>query len=149
MLFWPCVNGVHLSLFLHKWFKCCEYICFSTLGTCTPCYLFITLLFHVSGLDRFFQSRPCKNKYVHEAFHDSNTRQQCPELDTVDVEMCKEPHTNEDCRRRGPKTPRHCGPPTVVVLVTLLLVTPQDDSTSLRYLQASFHRLEQTNNSNR
>ena len=54
-----------------------------------------------------------------------------------------------DCRQRGPKTPRCCGPPTVVVLVTLLLVTPQDDSMSLQYLQASFHRLEQTNNSNR
>ena len=34
-LFWRCVSGARLALFLHKWFKCCEYICFSTLGTCT------------------------------------------------------------------------------------------------------------------
>ena len=75
-----------------------EYICFSTLGTCTPCYVFITLLFHASGLDRYFQSWPYKNKYVHEGPHNSNMRQQCPELEIemVDVAMCEEPHTNED-----------------------------------------------------
>ena len=75
-----------------------EYICLSTLGTCTFCYVFITLLFHASGLDRYFQSRPYKNKYVHEAFDNSNMRQECPELEIemVDVAMCEEPHTNED-----------------------------------------------------
>ena len=75
-----------------------EYICFSTLGTCTPCYVFITLLFHASGLDRHFQSRPYKSKYVHEALHNSNMRQQCPdlEIEMVDVSMCEKPHTNED-----------------------------------------------------
>ena len=48
------------------------------------------------------------------------------------------------CRRRCPKAPRRCGPPAIVALVTLL-VTPQNISTNLQYLQASFHRLEQTN----
>ena len=39
-----------------------------------------------------------QKKYVHEAFHNSNTRHQCPKLEvgTVDVEMCEEPHSNED-----------------------------------------------------
>ena len=96
MLFWRCVSGAHVALFLHKWLKCCGCICFSKLGTCTPCYVFISLKFHASGHNQYFQSRPYKNKYVHETFHNSNTRQQCPDLDTVDVEMCKEPHTHED-----------------------------------------------------
>ena len=87
MLFWRCVSGARPALSLHEWFKCCEYICFSTLGTCTPCYVFISLLFHASGHDPYFQSRPYKNKYVHRAFHNSNTRQKYPEMDTVDVEM--------------------------------------------------------------
>ena len=41
--------------------------------------------------------RPYKNKYVHEALHNSNMRQQCPklEIEMVDVAMCEEPHTNE------------------------------------------------------
>ena len=75
-----------------------ECLCFSTLGTCTPCYVCIALLFHASGLDQDFQSRPYKNKYVHEALHNTNMRQQCPELEIemVDVAMCEEPHTNED-----------------------------------------------------
>ena len=98
MLFWRCVSGVHLAPFLHKWFNCCEYICFSTLGTCTLCYIFITVLSHASSLDWYFQSRPYQNKYAHEIFHNSNTRQQCPELEIgrVDVEMCEEPHIDED-----------------------------------------------------
>ena len=75
-----------------------EYICFSTLGTCPPCHVFITLLCPISGLDRYFQSRPYKNKNVHEGLHNSNMRQQCPklEIEMLDVAMCEEPHTNED-----------------------------------------------------
>ena len=75
-----------------------KYICFSTLGTCTPCYVFITLLFHASGLDRYFQSWPYKNKYVHKALHNSNMIKQCPklEIEMVDMAMCEEPHANED-----------------------------------------------------
>ena len=55
---------------------------------------------------------------------------------------------NQICRRRFPKAPRRCGPPAIVVLVTLL-ATPQDASTNLQDLEVSFHRLTQTKDSNR
>ena len=87
-----------------------EYICFSTFGTCTPCYVFIALLFHASSLHRCFQSRPYKNKYIRETLNNSNMRQQCPELqiEMVDVAMCEEPHTNEDAPTGEKGAPNTC-----------------------------------------
>ena len=98
MLFWRCVCGASLALFLHLWLNCGEYICFSTLGTCTPCYVFITLFLCALGIHQFFQSQPNQNKYIQETLDDSNTKQQGPEMEkeTVDVEMCEEPRTDED-----------------------------------------------------
>ena len=100
MLFWCCVRAAHLAVFCLSacTFKCCKYICFSTFGPYTPYYVFITLLFHASGLGRYFQACPSKYQYTNEVFHKSNSRQQCPELkiETMDVEMCEEPRTDED-----------------------------------------------------
>lgn len=76
----------------------CEYICFSSFGTCTPFYIFSTLLFHALGVDRCFQACSYKYRYINKAFHDCKAGQQCPmeKMETVEVETCKVPH-NEEC----------------------------------------------------
>ena len=50
------------------------------------------------GLHQFFQPQPNQNKYIQEALDDSNTRQQCPEMEKeiVDVEMCEDPRIDKD-----------------------------------------------------
>ena len=60
-------------------------------GTCTPCYVFIALFLHGTGLHQYYKSQPHQKNYIQEALDDSNTRQQCPE-----VEMWDKPPIEED-----------------------------------------------------
>ena len=64
---------------------------FCRVGTCTPCYVFITLFLHGTGLHQYYQSQPHQKNYIQEALDDSNTRQQCPK-----VEMWDKPPIEED-----------------------------------------------------
>ena len=61
------------------------------MGTCTPCYVFITLFLQVISLHQYYQSQPYQNNYIQEALDDSNMRQQCPE-----VKMWDKPPIEED-----------------------------------------------------
>ena len=64
---------------------------FCCAGTCTRCYVFITLFLHGTDLHQYCQSQPHEKNYIQEALDDSNMRQQCPK-----VEMWNEPPTKED-----------------------------------------------------